>query len=105
MNEAVEKGLEYWYQRQKQYLTEFWRRSDLDIDGDEETAMAVRYNLYQLLQSAGRDRFSVILLLRGCPERGTKAITSGIPRCICGHFYSDKPGYLQKASVISIQNA
>ena len=83
MNEAVEKGLEYWYQRQKQYLTEFWRRSDLDIDGDEETAVAVRYNLYQLLQSAGRDEFCNIAA-KGLSGEGYE-----------GHYFWDTEMYMQ----------
>ena len=83
MSEAVEMGLEYWYQRQQEYLAEFWRCSDLDIDGDEETAVAVRYNLYQLLQSAGRDEFCNIAA-KGLSGEGYE-----------GHYFWDTEMYMQ----------
>lgn len=83
MKEALDMGLEYWYQRQQEYLAEFWRRSDLDIDGDEETAVAVRYNLYQLLQSAGRDEFCNIAA-KGLSGEGYE-----------GHYFWDTEMYMQ----------
>lgn len=83
MDEAVEKGIGYWYQRQQEYLNDFWKRSDLDIDGDEETAVAVRYNLFALLQSAGGDEFCSIAA-KGLSGEGYE-----------GHYFWDTEMYMQ----------
>ena len=85
MSEAVEMGLEYWYQRQQEYLAEFWRCSDLDIDGDEETAVAVRVQSLSAASSPPVGMNSVILR-KGLSGEGYEAITSGIRRCICSRF-------------------
>lgn len=43
------------YQRQRAFLADFWQRADMRIDGDEQDQIAMIFNMYQLLQSAGRD--------------------------------------------------
>ena len=53
MIRALSVPLQDWYRQQREYLDEFWEQSALDIEGDDDLAVAVRYNLYQLLQSAG----------------------------------------------------
>lgn len=83
MEKAVEKGLKYWYQRQREYLDNFWEQSALDIEGDDDLAIAVRYNLYQLLQSAGKDRFSNIAA-KGLSGEGYE-----------GHYFWDTEMYMQ----------
>ncbi|MCP8969455.1 glycoside hydrolase family 65 protein [Ectobacillus ponti] len=45
---------------QKQYLDEFWSNADIIIGGEESLQEGIRFNLYHLLQSAGRDPFSNI---------------------------------------------
>jgi alpha,alpha-trehalose phosphorylase len=40
---------------QKGYLEEFWTRSDLRIDGDESLQQSIRFNIFHLLQAAGRN--------------------------------------------------
>lgn len=85
MNRALSVSLEKWYRQQREYLDEFWAQSALDIEGDDDLAVAVRYNLYQLLQSAGRDEHSNIAA-NGLPVRAMRGIISGIQKCICSHF-------------------
>lgn len=46
--------------KQKQYLDEFWKTADIVIENDAALQEGIRFNLYQLLQSAGRDEFSNI---------------------------------------------
>ena len=41
--------------RQKAHWRRFWQASDVVIDGDEELQQAIRFNLFQLHQSVGRD--------------------------------------------------
>lgn len=43
------------YKEQREYLKEFWKNSEIAVEGDEESSMALCFNVYQLLQSAGKD--------------------------------------------------
>lgn len=45
---------------QKEYLDNFWNTADIIIDGDESLQEGIRFNLYHLLQSAGKDGYSSI---------------------------------------------
>ena len=45
---------------QKQYLTDFWEMANITIEGDDALQEGIRFNLYQLLQSVGRDEYSNI---------------------------------------------
>ncbi|GAA0356780.1 glycoside hydrolase family 65 protein [Bacillus horti] len=47
-------------EQQQAYLKEYWRNTDLEVEGEESIQEGVRFNLYHLLQSTGRDRFSNI---------------------------------------------
>ena len=51
------RPLDYWYQCQEDYLTKFWNQAEVEITGDEELNLSLHYNLYQLLQSVGKDRY------------------------------------------------
>lgn len=45
---------------QQAYLYNFWKSSDIEIYGDESIQKAVRFQLFQLLQSVGKDEISNI---------------------------------------------
>lgn len=45
---------------QIQYLDDFWKHGDVRIEGDDRLQEGIRFNLFHLLQSAGRDSFSNI---------------------------------------------
>ncbi|OPA79155.1 family 65 glycosyl hydrolase [Paenibacillus selenitireducens] len=45
---------------QKAYMDGFWKSSDIIIENDTSLQEGIRFNLYQLLQSAGRDKYSNI---------------------------------------------
>ncbi|MFG6119390.1 glycoside hydrolase family 65 protein [Thalassobacillus sp. B23F22_16] len=45
---------------QEKYLHQFWKHSDVEVQGDDALQEGIRFNLYHLLQSAGRDKFSNI---------------------------------------------
>ncbi|GEN46614.1 glycoside hydrolase family 65 protein [Alkalibacillus haloalkaliphilus] len=45
---------------QKGYLDEFWRVSDVAVSGDDSLQEGIRFNLYHLLQSVGKDSVSNI---------------------------------------------
>ncbi len=45
---------------QKEYMSAFWDVSDIQICGNDKDQLSIRFNLYQLFQSVGRDSFSNI---------------------------------------------
>ena len=36
-------------------MDEFWKKADIKIEGDEELQQGIRFNLFHIMQSAGRD--------------------------------------------------
>ncbi len=58
--EYSETSFEKFLSAQADFLSAFWSRSDIKIDSDDGVQTAVRFNLFQILQSAGPDRHSNI---------------------------------------------
>ncbi len=52
---AAEAGFEQIAAEQSDYLSRFWATADIEIEGDPAVQQGLRYNLFSLLQSAGRD--------------------------------------------------
>ncbi len=52
---AAEDGFGVLAREQAGVLRDFWRASDVQLDGDLELQQGVRYNLFSIFQSAGRD--------------------------------------------------
>ncbi|MUK89428.1 family 65 glycosyl hydrolase [Ornithinibacillus sp. L9] len=67
---------------QKEYLDNFWSISDIEIDGDDELQEGIRFNLYHLLQSAGKDSVSNIAA-KGLSGEGYE-----------GHYFWDTEIYM-----------
>lgn len=67
---------------QKAYLDEYWAVSDIAIDGDENVQEGIRFNLYQLLQSVGKDPASNIAA-KGLSGEGYE-----------GHYFWDTEIYI-----------
>lgn len=67
---------------QEAYLKEFWNTADIKINGDEGIQEGIRFNLYQLLQSAGRDQYSHIAA-KGLSGEGYE-----------GHYFWDTEIYM-----------
>jgi len=53
--DARRDGFDALVLEQRCYLDDFWQRADLIVDGDELLQQGLRFNSWQLLQSAGRD--------------------------------------------------
>ncbi|MFC0681828.1 glycoside hydrolase family 65 protein [Lysobacter korlensis] len=49
-----EEGAALQYQKQQDWLTEFWRNSDVEVPGHPDLQQAIRWNIFQLAQSAAR---------------------------------------------------
>lgn len=91
--DLVEKGIEIHgnlsnqsfeqlIQSQKNYLDEFWNVADIKIEGEEKLQEGIRFNLFQLLQSAGRDKYSNIAA-KGLSGEGYE-----------GHYFWDTEIYM-----------
>lgn len=67
---------------QRNYLDDFWKRSDIVINNDQQLQEGIRFNLYQLLQSAGQDEYSNIAA-KGLSGEGYE-----------GHYFWDTEIYM-----------
>lgn len=67
---------------QKEYLDDFWKTSDVEIDGDAKIQEGIRFNLFQLLQSVGKDPASNIAA-KGLSGEGYE-----------GHYFWDTEIYI-----------
>ncbi|AOV09261.1 family 65 glycosyl hydrolase [Sporosarcina ureilytica] len=90
---VIEKGLEIQrkiaetsfidlLKNQKEYLDNYWRQSDVKIEGDSQLQEGIRFNLYQLLQSVGKDPKSNIAA-KGLSGEGYE-----------GHYFWDTEIYM-----------
>lgn len=52
---AYEKGYDFFEIAQKEYLKSFWEQADVTIKGNEALQQGIRFNLFHIMQSAGRD--------------------------------------------------
>ncbi len=75
-------GFEQLLAEQKAYLDDFWKAADITIGGDEHLQEGIRFNLYQLLQSVGRDKYSNIAA-KGLSGEGYE-----------GHYFWDTEIYM-----------
>ena len=55
MKKALSVSILELYQNQEDYLTDYWENCYVEIDGDDEVNIALRYNLFQLAQSVSKD--------------------------------------------------
>jgi alpha,alpha-trehalose phosphorylase len=55
LTQAEARGMDYWYERQRAFLTGYWENCAINIQGDETLGLALRFNQYQLIQSVTRD--------------------------------------------------
>lgn len=54
LDRVRDNGFEYYYERQRQWLANFWLNSDVVIEGEPAVQQAVRWCLFQLAQAAAR---------------------------------------------------
>ncbi len=83
MQASLEISLDELYNHQKDYFKEYWDNCELEIEGDDDLSSAVRYNMYQLIQSVGKDEYSNIAA-KGLSGEGYE-----------GHYFWDTEMYIQ----------
>lgn len=81
IHRARTSGLPAIVEEQKMYLDEFWTSSDIQIDGDPWLQQSLRFNLFHVLQSTGRD---------GRTNIGAKGLTG---EGYEGHYFWDTEIY------------
>lgn len=74
---------------QKGYVQQFWSQADIEITGDDQVQQGMRFNLFHLLQSAGRDSISNI------PAKGLSG--EGYE----GHYFWDTEIYMVPVFILS----
>lgn len=55
LDSAISAGFDALKAEQRAFLDDFWSRTDIEIRGDETLQRGIRFNLFHLLQSVGRD--------------------------------------------------
>ena len=80
---AVSAGPAILFQEQADYLALFWDRFDCEIEGDDTLSEALNFNMYQLLQSVGKDGISH-LAAKGLSGEGYE-----------GHYFWDTEMFVQ----------
>jgi len=82
LTRAQARPLAAWYADQRAYLDNFWAQGAIHVEGDPDLSRAVTYNLYQLLQSVGKDPHANIAA-KGLSGEGYE-----------GHYFWDTEIYL-----------
>lgn len=82
LQEVCRNSFQYLLSKQIKYLENFWSTADINIEGDEKLQVGIRYNLYQLLQSVGKDPISNIAA-KGLSGEGYE-----------GHYFWDTEIYM-----------
>ena len=83
LRELIQLPAELLYREQREYLDGYWEKAQLEILGDEEQNRAVCYNMYQLLQSVGKDEHCNIAA-KGLSGEGYE-----------GHYFWDTEMYIE----------
>lgn len=83
LKKALSVPLQEHYNNQRAYLREFWKNCFLEIKGDDTLTEAVNYNMYQLVQSVGKDEYCNIAA-KGLSGEGYE-----------GHYFWDTEMYIQ----------
>ena len=83
MEKALSVPLEVFYEYQSNYLNEYWDNCLLEITGDDDLNEAVNYNMYQLIQSVGKDQYCNITA-KGLSGEGYE-----------GHYFWDTEMYIE----------
>jgi len=83
MERALSLPLEKLYDYQRIYLKEYWENCLLEIEGDDDLTTSVNYNMYQLIQSVGKDE-NCNITAKGLSGEGYE-----------GHYFWDTEMYIE----------
>jgi alpha,alpha-trehalose phosphorylase len=60
LKSVIKQPFNYYADLQEKYLVNFWKLADVKIEGDNEMQQGLRFNLFHLVQSVGKDQWSNI---------------------------------------------
>ncbi len=83
LEKALSMTMQELYQFQADYLRDYWENCYVEIVGDNASNMALRYNLFQLIQSVSKDEFGCVAP-KGLSGEGYE-----------GHVFWDSEMYIQ----------
>lgn len=83
LEQALAVSLQQLYRQQEEYLADYWNNCLVEVEGDDEFNMYIRYGLYQLVQSTGKDSFCSVAP-KGLSGDGYE-----------GHYFWDSEMYIQ----------
>ncbi len=83
MKQAVSVPLSHWYNAQRHYLKRFWETGDVRLMGNPPLQNAITFDLYQLIQSVGKDPHSNVAA-KGLSGEGYE-----------GHYFWDTEMYIE----------
>lgn len=89
LKSAIKEGYDNLKNEQYEFLSDYWDKADIEIKGDVPLQQAIRFNLYHLLQSAGRDGKTSICA-KGLTGEGYE-----------GHYFWDTEMYVMPAFLYS----
>lgn len=55
LDQAGSRGAEKLKESQAVYMKDFWEKADIRIEGDDRLQQGIRFNLFHIMQAAGRD--------------------------------------------------
>lgn len=55
LQRAQAEGIQFLEERQREYMAKFWEAADVEIKGNEALQQGLHFNLFHIIQSAGRD--------------------------------------------------
>ncbi|NLW11575.1 MAG: beta-phosphoglucomutase [Clostridiaceae bacterium] len=79
---SAAKGFQKLYDEQKKFMEDFWHHSQVRITGDLSLQQGLHFNIFQLLQSAGRDGYTSVSA-KGVSGEGYE-----------GHYFWDTEMYI-----------
>lgn len=82
LREACEQGYDLLCTAHKDYVHEFWKHADVTVEGDDALQQGIRFNLFHIMQAAGRD---------GKTGMGAKGLTG---EGYEGHYFWDTEMYV-----------
>lgn len=82
LDRSMDEGAEHQFAEQRQWMDEFWERSDVEVGGQPHMQQAVRWNLFQIAQATGRAEGL------GVPAKGVTGTGYG------GHYFWDTEVYV-----------
>ncbi len=82
LDRAAQSGIEEQFDDQRAWLSGYWERSDVEVEGQPEVQQALRWNLYQIAQASARAEEA------GIPAKGVTGSGYG------GHYFWDTEVYV-----------